>query len=124
MTRKAILPMVATAILAIALASCGTKDETSNTPAGGSVGTPAGRPVDLATAGSIRGSVELDGNPPALRSVNMTAVANCAKQHSSPAMTEDVVPGDGGTLQNVVVYLKGDFAEKFQECKSKILGSK
>ena len=26
-------------------------------------------------------------------------------------MTEDVVTGDGGTLQNVVVYLKGDFTQ-------------
>ena len=41
----------------------------------------------------------------------MAAEPNCAKQHSTPAMTEDVVPGDGGTLQNVVVYLKGDFSQ-------------
>ena len=26
-------------------------------------------------------------------------------------MTQDVVPGDKGTLQNVVVYLKGDFSQ-------------
>ena len=39
----------------------------------------------------------------------MAAVPNCSKMHSTPAMTEDVVAGDSGTLQNVVVYLKGDF---------------
>jgi len=40
----------------------------------------------------------------------MAAVPNCATMHSSPAMTEDVIPGDNSTLQNVVVYLKGDFS--------------
>ncbi len=42
----------------------------------------------------------------------MAAEPACAKVHASaPAMTQDVVPGDGGTLQNVVVYLKGDFSQ-------------
>ena len=40
----------------------------------------------------------------------MAAVPNCAKMRSSPAMTEDVVLGNNGTLQNVIVYLKGDFS--------------
>jgi plastocyanin len=40
----------------------------------------------------------------------MAAVPNCSKQHSSPALTEEVVPGKDGTLQNVIVYLKGDFS--------------
>lgn len=39
----------------------------------------------------------------------MAAVPNCARQHSTPARTEDVLPGDNGALQNVVVYLQGDF---------------
>jgi plastocyanin len=30
--------------------------------------------------------------------------------HSTPVMTENVIPGDNGTLQNVVVYLQGDFS--------------
>ena len=53
----------------------------------------------------------LDGTPPARKVINMAGVPPCAKQHvGDPATTEDVVPGDNGTLQNVVVYLKGDFA--------------
>jgi len=39
----------------------------------------------------------------------MAAVPNCSKQHPYPALTEEVVPGKDGTLQSVVVYLKGDF---------------
>jgi plastocyanin len=41
----------------------------------------------------------------------MASVPSCAKLHDSPALTETVVPGDNGTLQNVVVYLKGDFSQ-------------
>jgi plastocyanin len=72
---------------------------------------PAGKPVDAATAGSISGMIMLDGAPPAPKTINMAGVPPCAKQHAADnrATTEDIVPGDGGTLQNVVVYLKGDF---------------
>ncbi len=41
----------------------------------------------------------------------MGAAEKCAQQRTTPGMTEDVVPGDNGTLQNVVVYLKGDFSK-------------
>ncbi len=55
--------------------------------------------------------IKLDGTAPKMKIINMAAEPNCAKEHTTPAMTEDVVPGDGGTLQNVVVYLKGDFSQ-------------
>lgn len=72
---------------------------------------PGGKPVDAATAGSITGRIMLDGTPPEPKVINMAAVQTCKKQHlDNPATTQDVVPGDGGTLQNVVVYLKGDFS--------------
>ena len=42
----------------------------------------------------------------------MAAEPSCAKEHASqPAMTQEVVPGENGTLENVVVYLKGDFSQ-------------
>lgn len=44
-----------------------------------------------------------------MRGINMRSVPNCAKMHATPPTLEDVVTGDNGTLQNVVVYLKGDF---------------
>jgi len=97
-------------ILAVALASgCGGNKEerTSPTLAAGTI-NPSGRPIDTGTAGSVSGTVRLVGNPPSRRQINMAAVPNCSKQHSSPALTEEVVPGNGGTLQNVIVYLKGD----------------
>ncbi len=44
-----------------------------------------------------------------MRTINMRSVPNCAKMHETPPTFEEVVPGDNGTLQNVVVYLRGDF---------------
>ncbi len=97
--------------LAVVMISCGGK---GSQPAetGAPAGNTGGKPVDAATAGTVTGSIKLDGTAPKPRTINMAAEPNCAKQHTgSPAQTEDVVPGDGGTLQNVVVYLKGDFSQ-------------
>ena len=98
--------------LAAVWVGCGGKGGGSSEPAAPPVTTvnPNGKPVDAATAGSIGGTIMLDGAPPTPKNINMNGVPPCAKQHvGDPAKTEDVVPGDGGTLQNVVVYLKGDF---------------
>jgi plastocyanin len=97
--------------LAAAMMSCGGKgSQPSETAA--PAGNPAGKPVDMATAGTVTGSIKLDGAAPRPKNINMAAEPNCAKEHAgSPAQTEEVVPGDGGTLQNVVVYLKGDFSQ-------------
>lgn len=97
-----------TLAIALALVSCGTKGTSEEATA---PSVPAGAPVDPSTAGTIRGKVELDGPPPAMRPLNMGAAEKCAQQRTTPGMTEDVVPGDNGTLQNVVVYLKGDFSK-------------
>jgi hypothetical protein len=72
-------------------------------------------PVDAATAGSISGTIKLDGMPPKMKIINMAAEAACAKQHSAPAMTQEALVGKDGALENVVVYLKGDFGQyKFE----------
>jgi plastocyanin len=105
-------------VLSVVMISCsGRQDEVSDLPAA-SLG---GRPVDLATAGAVSGKIILAGSPPTMRVINMAAVPNCAKGHPSPAMTEDVVPGENGTLQNVVVYLKGDFSQySFETAESPV----
>lgn len=106
----ALLGIVALAAVWI---GCGAKSGASNDSAAPPPTTinSSGKPVDPATAGSIDGKIMLDGAPPAARFISMNAVPPCAKQHvGNKAATEDVVPGDGGTLQNVVVYLKGDFS--------------
>ncbi len=105
---KSLWYFAAAVTLAAALISCGGKGNQSETAA--PAANTAGKPVDSATAGTVTGTIKLDGTAPKPRNINMAAEPNCAKAHSTPATTEDIGPGDGGTLQNVVVYLKGDFS--------------
>jgi plastocyanin len=107
---KLILLIGTLSVLATGATSCGKQEqsraERDNSPASNVPKTP----VDPAAAGSVTGLVKFDGVPPEMKVINMAAVPNCAKENSSPAMTEDVVRGDNGTLQNVLIYLKGDFS--------------
>jgi plastocyanin len=106
----AVIVVASSLILAAAMLSCGSKQGTSSE--GQTSGASAsGKAVDAATAGSIMGTIRLDGMPPRMKVINMAAEPNCAKLHSTPVLTQDVVPGDNGTLQNVVVYLQGDFSQ-------------
>lgn len=75
--------------------------------AGAALGAaPAGAPaVPPAPAGSITGTVSFTGTPPKMRPIDMAKEPSCAKQHSTPVMTESVVSGSGNTLANVVVYI-------------------
>jgi plastocyanin len=110
--KKCRLRFVAAVVtLASLLASCRHKTDISTT-SDDDLAAPnsIGRPVDAATAGSVAGGVKFEGTPRKMKAINMAAVPNCTKMHSYSAMTQDVVPGDNGTLQNVVVYLKGDFS--------------
>jgi len=112
MKGKSVLFVAAALVLAIAMISCGKKEENGETPAANApAANSGGKAVDTATAGTVTGTIKLDGTPPKMRNINMAAEPSCGKQHTEPAMTEDVITGDGGTLENVVVYLKGDFSQ-------------
>ena len=95
-------------LLSFAAVGCGQKKSSSETsvPASNTSSTP----VDAATAGSISGTVQLDGAAPKMKAINMAAEPSCAKQHSTPATTQEALAGKNGALENVVVYLKGDFS--------------
>ncbi len=95
---------------AASLAGCGSKQSPTGTTETAPVSHSQGKPVDAATAGSVTGTIKFDGVVPQMKNINMIDVPNCAKMHSAPVMTESVVPGDNGALQNVVVYLQGDFS--------------
>ena len=109
MKGKSLLIFSATIALAIGIMSCGGGQQQTETPAAVPAAT-AGTPVDAATAGSVNGTIRLDGTAPRMRPINMAAEPTCARVHTTPATTEDVLVGTGGALQNVVVYLKGDFS--------------
>lgn len=96
--------------LSVSLAGCGNKQPAEESAANPPASHSSGKPVDAATAGSITGTIRFEGAAPAMKTINMIDVPNCAKLHSAPVLTESVVPGDNGTLQNVLVYLQGDFS--------------
>jgi plastocyanin len=98
---------LAVGAFAMAITGCGgKKDETSDNTAAPAASAPAGKAVDSASAGEVTGSVKLDGPAPKMKTINMAAEPSCSKARTSPAMSEEVVTGDGGSLANVVVYVK------------------
>jgi plastocyanin len=102
-----------TAALAFTFAGCGGGEkpapESSTAPASAPAG--GGAAVDATTAGSVSGTVNLDGPAPTFKAINMSAEAFCSKAHTSAVMPEDVVTGDKGALANVVVYVKDDMSK-------------
>jgi plastocyanin len=97
--------------LAFALVSCGKSPETGQPAGGGGSAPAAGQVVDAATAGSVTGTIKLDGAAPAMKNINMSAEAYCMSQHATPVKDESVVTGPGGTLSNVVVYIQEDMSK-------------
>jgi hypothetical protein len=99
--------------LALVIVGCGgnKKDESSSTPAPAAAPS-SGKTVDQATAGSVTGTVTLDGKAPAAKPINMSAEPYCQKAHTSPVVPPEVVEGDKGQLANVVIFVKdglGDY---------------
>ena len=98
---------VAIGVFALAITGCGGKNESTEAPASApAAGAPAGKMVDPATVGEVTGTVKLDGAAPKMKTISMAAEPACAKAHSGPVTSEEVVTGDGGALANVVVYVK------------------
>jgi plastocyanin len=62
--------------------------------------------VDPATAGSITGTVKLEGVPPAFHPIDMSAEAACLQANPSPVIPPIVVTGPNHALANVVVFVK------------------
>lgn len=100
------LYLVAAAVLAVSLLSCGKKETPETAPSAPAAAPAAATPIDLSTAGSVSGTVKLEGTPPASKKINMAAEPACAAEHSTPATDQEVVTGPGGALGNVIVYVK------------------
>jgi len=56
-------------------------------------------------AGTVTGKVTYTGTPAKPKPIDMSKEPTCAKQHTTPEMTESVVTGPGNTLEYVVVYI-------------------
>jgi plastocyanin len=93
--------LVAALTVAALAAACGGGQQNA-TPA---PAAPIENPVDPATAGSVTGTITFEGTAPAPAPIRMNSDPNCAKQ-GGPATIESLVVGEGGSLQNVFVYVK------------------
>ena len=94
-------PLVLALCIAFAIIGCSKKE--SEEPAAPPAPTAV---VDPATAGSISGTVRLDGAPPVFRPIDMSAEAACVQANPSTVVPPIVVTGARGALANVVVYVK------------------
>jgi plastocyanin len=65
-----------------------------------------------ALAGAVEGTVRYDGAVPNLKPIKMDADPGCAKKHSSPVKPEVLVLGDGNTMANIFVHVKGGLPAK------------
>ena len=62
--------------------------------------------VKAAEEGKITGTVKLAGAAPHMRGIDMSKDPYCSKAHANdPARMENVVVGQGGGLENVVLYI-------------------
>jgi plastocyanin len=89
--------------LCIALVVIGCSKQESEEPAEALAPTAV---VDPTTAGSITGTVMLEGAPPAFKPIDMSAEAACTQANPSPVVPPIVVTGAHGAIANVVVYVK------------------
>jgi plastocyanin len=94
--RAALLALLCSACLA---AACGGTQQEAPPPA-----AAVTNPVDPATAGAVRGSITLEGTPPAPNPINMASDPYC--QGQGAAQNETITVGTAGALQNVFVYVK------------------
>ena len=95
--------------LAATVTACGGSQETSNTSATPSspAATPSGQKGDTATAGTVTGSVTLDGTAPKNEAIKMNADPVCLREAKGTQMQETYTVGsDGKSLGNVFVYVK------------------
>ena len=92
-TKCFILAVVFTVIFCI---SSGRRVKAGNPP------STASSPAGTAT---VRGEVKFVGTAPKPTTINMAADPSCAKQHSTPVLSQDVVADAKGALQNVVVFV-------------------
>jgi len=99
-------------VLALAIVGCGGSKKEESPAAAPAASSSSGKTVDQATAGSVTGSVTLDGKAPAAKPINMSAEPYCQKAHSTPVVPPEVVVGENGQLANVVIFVKdglGDY---------------
>jgi len=97
------------------LSACGSK-ETSEAPkkeeAPAAAATPAAAPADDANAATVTGKVSFTGDKPVMKNISMDATPACARAHTTPQKSQEVVVNGNGTLSNVFVWVKAGLPDK------------
>jgi hypothetical protein len=89
------------------LSGCGgSKEEAKKEEAAPAPAAAPAAKIDEATAASITGKVLFSGDKPVMRTIDMGAKPECARQHTTPAKSEEVTVNPDGTLKNVFVWVK------------------
>lgn len=99
--------------LALALTACGGGDDrgrrTSRQPlaggGGGGDSTAAVKTVDMATAGTVAGTVKFTGTAPKRKAIPMTGNADCTALHTETVYEENVVVNPNNTLRDCFVFI-------------------
>src|SRR5579859_4580886 len=105
MNRK-LISWTAAAAFALVVVGCSKNQSQTIGEEQPAAATSAKKTVDMSTVGSVSGVVKLDGAAPKFKPINMSADPYCVKANSKPVYPDEVVTGSGGTLANVVVYVK------------------
>jgi hypothetical protein len=96
----------------VLLHGCGGGGEKAKQEEAAPAPETAAAPVDTANAGTITGKVAFSGTKPVMRNISMDAVPACARQHSTPPKSEEVVLNDNGTVRNVFVWVKSGLPDR------------
>ena len=99
---KRIVPVVT---LAAAIA-CGGSDQSKSAKSGG------GQKVDTAKAGTIKGKVAFQGQPPQNPTISMASDPVCAGAHKDAVTGQTYMVKDGG-LDNAFVYIKDGLGTQY-----------
>jgi len=74
---------------------------------------PAAAPaVDEANAATVSGKVAFSGDKPAMKNLSMDATPACARAHTTPQKSQEVIVNGNGTLRNVFVWVKSGLPDK------------
>ena len=94
------------------LAGCGGSKppEASEAPKKEAAAAPAA--MDDANAGSITGKVSFAGDKPVMKTLSMDATPACARAHTTPQKSQEVLVNENGTLKNVFVWVKAGVPDK------------
>jgi plastocyanin len=99
LSARPIAPALVVVGLALGAAACGGGGSAPPAPAA----APTTNPVDPSTAATVTGRVTFTGKAPAAEPITMASDPRCT---NTGAVTETVVTGADGALQNVFVYVK------------------